>query len=240
MAAWDGAFPPARKNGLDFMRPERARAGGRDDPIESATAGLFTKTFAGAYPDWALSTREHWPEVRFGQDASHFFAFVSLNFDPALLDRAADSTSLLHRPRQLLFLRQTDAGESFHDCNSFTTAPGFLSHDLHPSATLARRYFPSFLLRVGYCFPVSRQILVRQITKRIVTELFHHTRCRKEPCPSVNDCARTCVQSFWKLPPRRRARPTLSQFCCIIQIGAQLCGDGFKEAVHPSGQMGPS
>jgi hypothetical protein len=109
-----------------------------------------------------LSTREDRPEVRFGKDASDFFAFVALDFDLAIFDRAANSTSLLHRASQALFLRQTNPDESSHHRDSFAAAPGLLSDDIDPPATLARRRFPSFLLRVRRCFRARWQMVAGQ------------------------------------------------------------------------------
>jgi hypothetical protein len=127
-----------------------------------------------------LSTREDGPEVRFGKDASDFFAFVPLNFNLAILDRAANSASLLHRPRQLLFLRQTDADESFDDGNSLAAASGFLSDDIDATTGLSWRCFAKFLpgLRRRH-FRARRQMVARQISKRIMTKLFGHT-CSSE------------------------------------------------------------
>jgi len=50
-----------------------------------------------------FTARKYGPKVRFGKDASDFFAFVSLDFDLAIFHRAASSTGLLHRPGQALF-----------------------------------------------------------------------------------------------------------------------------------------
>ena len=49
--------------------------------------------------------------IRFGQNASDLFSFVPLDFNLAILNRAACSTRLLHDPGQAFFLRQTDAGQ---------------------------------------------------------------------------------------------------------------------------------
>jgi len=131
-----------------------------------------------------LSTREHRSKIRFGKDASDFFAFVALNFDLAILDRAANSASLLHRPRQLLFLQQTDADESFDDRNILAAAPGFLSDDIHAATILARRCFPSFLLGLRRRnFRARRQMVAGQISKRIMTKLFGHTRSSERTMP---------------------------------------------------------
>lgn len=87
-------------------------------------------------PAKILPTRKDGSESRLGQNASNFFALVPLNLYLAILHRAADSTSLLHRPRQALFFRQTDADESSNHSDSFATTPCFLSNDIHAPATL--------------------------------------------------------------------------------------------------------
>src|SRR5436190_13405731 len=119
-----------------------------------------------------LPACEHRPEVGFGQDASDFFAFVSLDFDLAVFYRAASSASLLHRPRQALFLRQADADEPFDDGHSLAATPGLLSDDIHTSTVLARRCFLSFLRRLRRCGRAWRLMDVGQISKGIMTELF--------------------------------------------------------------------
>jgi len=86
-----------------------------------------------------LSARENGPEVGFGENASDFFPFVSLNFNVAIFYRAANSANLLHRTRQTFLLWQTDANESFDYCYRLATTPGFLPDDIHPSTAFAQR-----------------------------------------------------------------------------------------------------
>src|SRR5689334_11405931 len=122
----------------------------------------------------SLSTGEDRPKVCFGKDASDFFAFVSLDFDLAILDRSANSTRLLHRPRQALFFRQTNPDKSFDDGNRLAAASGLLPDDIHPSAilALARRSFVASVLRLRRCLRARRQILAGQASERIVTKFF--------------------------------------------------------------------
>jgi len=96
----------------------------------------------------ALSTRKDRSEIRLGKDASNFLAFISLNFDPAFLYRAARATGLLHRTGQPFLLRQTDANKSPDDCNGLAAASRLLPYDVHPPTTLSRRCFLNFLVEV--------------------------------------------------------------------------------------------
>src|ERR1017187_6914983 len=88
----------------------------------------------GSLWPFCLTSREYWSKVRLGQDARDFRAFVALNLDPAVLDRAAGAAGALHRPGQLLLFRQTDADKVFHHRHRLAAAPGLLPDDVHAPA----------------------------------------------------------------------------------------------------------
>ena len=73
-------------------------------------------------------------ESGFGEDPAHFFPLVSLDFDAALFDGAADSAGLLHLLGEFLFLGLTDSLEILHDGDGLSSAVGGLTDDVDPTA----------------------------------------------------------------------------------------------------------
>jgi len=78
-------------------------------------------------------------EAGFGEDAGDGLALVALDFDLAVLDGAAGAAAALHGLGQLLFFRQADAYEVFHDGHGLAAAPGFDAEDVDAAAIFLRR-----------------------------------------------------------------------------------------------------
>src|SRR5207302_3603293 len=93
-----------------------------------------------------LPAREDGPEVGLGEDASYFFAFISLDFNLTILHGATCAASLLHRPGQALFLWQTDTDKALYHRNGFAAAPGLLPDNVHAAPVLSRRCRVSLLV----------------------------------------------------------------------------------------------
>ena len=83
-----------------------------------------------------LSSGEHRSKICLGQDAGNFRTLVALDFDLAILHRAASAAGTLHRPGQLLLFRQSDADKTFHHRHGLAAAPGRLPDDVHAPAML--------------------------------------------------------------------------------------------------------
>ena len=77
------------------------------------------------------ATGENRLEAGFGEDALHLVAFVALDFDAAIFDRAAAAAGFLHFFREDLFLSEPDAGEIFGHGDDLAAAMGGLPDDIH-------------------------------------------------------------------------------------------------------------
>src|SRR5512140_2441124 len=83
-----------------------------------------------------LPPGEHGPKTGLGQYASDCLALVALNFDPSLLHRAPGTTGLLHLLGECLLFRETETGETRHDCHGLATAMCSLANDIYPPTVL--------------------------------------------------------------------------------------------------------
>jgi len=87
-----------------------------------------------------LAPREDRFESGLGQDAGHFFAFVALDFDLAVLHGSSGATGFLHFSGEFFFLGQSDADEILHYGHRFSATSGFLAEDVHSAAAFARGF----------------------------------------------------------------------------------------------------
>jgi hypothetical protein len=79
-------------------------------------------------------SRENGLEASFGEDALHFFSFVTLDFDAAVFHGSTNTTGLLHLLRELLFFGQSDPNEISCNGDSLPSPMRGLANDIHSSA----------------------------------------------------------------------------------------------------------
>ena len=93
-----------------------------------------------AYPVRSrLTAGENGAEAGLAQNFGDLGAFISLDLDLAILNRAASAAGLLHLFGQLLFFRQTNAHEVLNHRHGLAATPRLLPDDINPTSMLPRR-----------------------------------------------------------------------------------------------------
>ena len=147
-----------------------------------------------------LAAGEDGAESGLGQNFGDLRAFVSLNFNLAILYCATRAAGLLHRFDQVLLFRLANANEVFNHGHRLAAAPGLLPDDINPATSLPGRFgFGS-----GPCIWPGRQTFAGQSVKRIMAKTL----------PVIGGCVFGTTHAFAAkvicVPDCRKVNPPLA------------------------------
>ncbi len=156
----------ARQAKQNVSHPEHRGNGSR-------TSLPFWRCVEVAFPRMGSASRENRPKTGLAQDARNLRAFIPLNFNLAIFDRAPGATSFLHCLGQLFFFRQTDPDKTFDYGYRLATSSGLLPDNIDaPPILRRRRPFDSGPRINGRILGAWGKAIAGQVSKGIMAKLL--------------------------------------------------------------------